>query len=109
MLGRTRREVEVDRFGAVTDLSRFGTAVLKGPNTIIKGPAGLWVNPTGNANLATAGTGDVLAGMIGAFLAQGLGPQSSAGIAVFLHGQGGERMPVNGTASDLLEALRAPE
>ncbi len=61
--------------------------VLKGAPTIIAGPDGnAFLNPTGNSGLATAGSGDVLVGMIGGFLAQGLTPVAASTLGVFLHG-----------------------
>ncbi|MEO0206859.1 MAG: NAD(P)H-hydrate dehydratase, partial [candidate division WOR-3 bacterium] len=64
-----------------------GIMVLKGAPTVIASPDGqIYINPTGNSGLATAGSGDVLVGMIGGLLAQGLTPLSSAVGGVFLHG-----------------------
>lgn len=61
--------------------------VLKGAPTVIAGPDGAaYVNPTGNSGLASAGSGDVLVGMIAGFLGQGLSPLNAAVTAVFLHG-----------------------
>jgi len=105
LLGMPRTDVEADRFAAIAQLDSFGTAVLKGPCTLI-GPEPVWVNPRGSERLATAGTGDVLAGMIGGFLAAGLSPEHASACGVWAHGIGGERMPEGGTASDLVAALR---
>jgi len=99
-----RTEVEAHRFAAMSRLTNFGVVVLKGPHTLI-GPDRLWVNPTGSARLATAGTGDVLAGMIGGLLATGTSPAQAAAIGVWDHGLAGQRMPAEGTASDLIKAL----
>lgn len=65
--------------------------VLKGKGTIIakKGEI-LYINPTGNAGLAQGGTGDVLAGLIGGLLAQGISPVQSAVIGAFVHGTAGD-------------------
>jgi NAD(P)H-hydrate repair Nnr-like enzyme with NAD(P)H-hydrate dehydratase domain len=61
--------------------------VLKGAGTVIAAPDGrAGINPTGSAALATAGTGDVLAGMLGALLAQGFEAWQSIVAAVWLHG-----------------------
>jgi NAD(P)H-hydrate repair Nnr-like enzyme with NAD(P)H-hydrate dehydratase domain len=61
--------------------------VLKGSGTVIAAPGQTpAMNPTGNARLATAGTGDVLAGMLGATLARGLSPFQAAIEAVYRHG-----------------------
>lgn len=90
LLGCASHDVQRDRIGAARQLStRFGcTVVLKGSGTIVAGPQhSPMINPTGNARLATAGTGDVLAGMIGANLAAGMPAFESACWAVYLHGQ----------------------
>ncbi len=65
--------------------------VLKGSPTIVVDTDGrLYLNPTGNDGMATGGTGDVLSGMIGSFLAQGLSPLDSAVAAVYIHGLAGD-------------------
>lgn len=64
-----------------------GVMVLKGAPTVIASPDGkIYVNPTGNSGLATAGSGDVLVGIISGFLAQGMDNFSSAVTGVFVHG-----------------------
>lgn len=64
-----------------------GILVLKGAPTVIASPNGeVYINPTGNSGLATAGSGDVLVGMIGGFLAQQLSPLNASIIGVYLHG-----------------------
>ncbi len=68
------------------------TVLLKGSTTVVAAPGGesAYVNPTGTPWLATAGSGDVLSGLAGAFLAQGVGPAAAAGaVAAFLHGLAG--------------------
>lgn len=118
LLGATAREVQADRVGAARALARqtASIVVLKGAGTVIAHPAGRWwINPTGGPALATAGTGDVLAGMIGAFIAQGIEPIQAALAAVWLHGRaaddyGGDLGLVAGDlparAARLLIALR---
>jgi NAD(P)H-hydrate epimerase len=65
--------------------------VLKGAGTVIANPDGTaWVNDTGGPNLATAGTGDVLTGVIGGLLAQGCPPTRAAFAGVYLHGLAGQ-------------------
>jgi len=84
------------------------TVVLKGSGTIITAPSQLArINTTGNARLATAGTGDVLAGMIGARLAAGSDAFSSACESVFRHGQGADAWGFTATmtAKDLIQAI----
>jgi ADP-dependent NAD(P)H-hydrate dehydratase / NAD(P)H-hydrate epimerase len=87
--------------------------VLKGAPTIVAGADGdLWINPTGNAGLATGGSGDVLTGVIAALLAAGLDPLAAARLGVFLHGYAADRLlESRGEAglvpTDLIEALPA--
>jgi NAD(P)H-hydrate epimerase len=65
--------------------------VLKGAHSRITGPNGyVYINSTGNAGMATAGSGDVLSGMIGSFLAQGYEPIDAALLGNFLHGLAGD-------------------
>lgn len=67
--------------------------VLKGYRSTMASPAGaVWVNSSGGPNLATAGSGDVLTGVIAALLAQGLRPEAAVPCAVFLHGLAGDRL-----------------
>ncbi len=66
--------------------------VLKGARTVIAEPEGrAWINPTGNPGMATAGTGDVLTGMIAGLIAQGMKPLQAALLGVYLHGCCGDR------------------
>ena len=71
---------------------RFGSTVaLKGAPTIVAEAGGYAVlNPTGNSGMATGGSGDVLTGMIGGFLAQGVEPFASAAASVYMHGLAGD-------------------
>lgn len=90
LLGTTAAVVQADRFSAARQLAaQFAcVVVLKGSGSLIATPGQpIRVNPTGNALLATAGTGDVLAGMTGAYLASGLSAEEATCRAVFLHGQ----------------------
>ncbi len=99
LLACTTAAVQADRPARARKLAqRFSTiAVLKGSGTVIAEPAGTcWINPTGGPALATAGTGDVLAGMIGGLLAQGYPALEAVRGAVWLHGRaadlhGGDR------------------
>ena len=103
LLGCSRAEIDADRFGAARRLG--AGAVLKGPHTLIGGPLP-WVAPTGTAALATAGTGDVLAGMIGGLLARGLPSREACALACWLHGEAGRRAPANATAVEICAAVR---
>lgn len=113
LLGTTSQAVQADRLGAARSLAEKtgATVVLKGAGTLIAGPAGrLGVVDRGDPGLATAGTGDVLAGVIGGLLAQGLSPKDAARAGVLIHAIAGERAArAEGSsrvvASDLLEHL----
>lgn len=121
LLGNSVAEVQRDRLKAATALaSRWqAVVVLKGSGTVIAAPVTASarapepvVNPTGNAALATAGTGDVLAGMIGALLAQGMPPAAAAQAAVWIHGRAADLLVADGvgpaglTASELYVPAR---
>ena len=114
LLNKPVKELEADRIGAAKEAAeRFNAVtVFKGAPTIIAAPDGrAFVNPTGNAGLAVAGTGDVLSGCIVALLAQGVEPFFAASLAVYAGGLAAERMAeelggVNGmTALDLIDAM----
>ena len=84
------------------------TLVLKGHNTVVADNKGdLYINKTGNPGMSTAGCGDVLTGIIGAFLAQGLSAFQAAKYAVYLHGLAGdlaaqEKTEISLIASDII-------
>lgn len=64
------------------------TVLLKGAATVVASPSGaVWINPTGNAGLASGGAGDVLTGIIAAFLGQGMNPDCAALAGAYLHGR----------------------
>jgi NAD(P)H-hydrate epimerase len=97
LLGSSAGEVERDRYAAARELASItnATVLLKGPFTIIAHPTeGLFVNPTGAPTLATAGSGDVLAGLVAAF-ACALPPRAAAMAAAFVHGLTGEDWPTD--------------
>jgi hydroxyethylthiazole kinase-like uncharacterized protein yjeF len=85
--------------------------VLKGARTVIAAPDGrIFINPTGNAGMASGGMGDVLAGILAGLLAQGFGVEDALKLGVFLHGFAGDRVAVikgrmGLIASDVIEAL----
>jgi len=115
MLGATVAEVQADRVEAVRAFcSRHAVhLVLKGAGSCIGAPDGrVFVNPTGNPGMATGGTGDVLTGMLGAFLARGLAPLAALQAGVYLHGLAGDlaraRWGEDGLiAGDLIDAIPA--
>lgn len=96
----TTREIQADRLSAALrfteSVNRGGdriTLVLKGAATLVCDPGGTWaVNTTGNPGMAAGGMGDVLAGLLGALLAQGLPPAQAARFGVYLHGLAGDRL-----------------
>lgn len=93
LCGLSVAQVQSDRIGLARAMARDWnvTLVLKGAATLVATAKGrLWVNPTGNPGLATAGTGDVLAGVIGAMLAQGLTAEYAAAAGVYFHGKAGD-------------------
>ena len=98
-----------DRIAAARNAaaSLGATVLLKGPTTVIADPEGsTLVTTTGDQRLASAGTGDVLAGIIGALLAQGATPVHAAAMGAWIHGRAAERAPRHGmVASDLLTVL----
>ena len=100
-----------DRVGAACKLAAWinGVVLLKGDRTIVATPAGeVWVNSTGSSALATAGSGDVLAGLLGSLLAGGLAPERAAIAAAYVHGLAGRRAAIDGpvTSPHVAEALR---
>lgn len=116
--GEMRRLLGVDALGddraalAEESAQRWGqVVVLKGASTVVAGPAGRSaINDLANPALATAGTGDVLAGAIGGLLAQGLEPYNAAVLGVYLHSAAGRLVrddlgDMGALASDLLPRL----
>lgn len=96
LLGVSSSHVQSDRLGAAQSLAeQFSCVVtLKGSGTVIAAPGMVpCINPTGNGRLASAGTGDVLAGMIGAHLAQGQPAFKASCLSVFHHGAIADRWP----------------
>jgi hydroxyethylthiazole kinase-like uncharacterized protein yjeF len=107
--------IQRDRLAAARALTaRFASViVLKGTGTVVAAPDGrVAVNPTGNAALATGGTGDVLGGIIGALLAQRLPPYEAALAGVYLHGLAADTLSAQGhgpaglTAGELAPMVR---
>ncbi len=106
------QEVEADRPEAARVLARrFGAVVvLKGSRTLVTDGRQVAVNTTGNPGMASGGTGDVLAGILGALAARGIAPFEAACAAVYLHGLAGDIGASHKTtdclqAGDLVEAL----
>lgn len=103
--------VGADRLAAARRAAASAGAVvlLKGNATVVAAPDGsAFVNPTGTPWLATAGSGDVLSGLIGSLLASGLPASSAAAVGAYVHGVAGQRAAADGPASarDVLDQLR---
>lgn len=109
-------DVQADRVAAAVHLARWLDAqvVLKGVGSIVARPDGTFdINASGNPALSTAGSGDVLAGILGALLAQGVDAAQAMRIAVCLHGAAADMLvarsvgPLGVTASEVIDAARA--
>jgi len=106
---------DCERIAAARDLAArlHAVVVLKGKYSIISAPSGdTLINPTGNAGLAKGGSGDVLAGIIAALLAQGYPPFTAAAMGTYLHGLAADIALTHShltslTASDLIAAIPA--
>jgi NAD(P)H-hydrate epimerase len=114
LTGLSTRDLESNRLGAARALASTAGAValLKGSRTIVATPDGIArINTTGGPVLATAGSGDVLTGVIGALLARGLDPVDSASSGAYLHGLAGilagAELGEGTVAGDLISRLPA--
>lgn len=113
LCSRTTGDIQADRTGAALEFaSRYGCVViLKGKNTVIaSGDGRCYINPTGNPGLATGGTGDVLAGLAGGLMAQGLAGFDAAALAAYVHGRAADLVAEKRTsrgmlARDVVEAI----
>jgi ADP-dependent NAD(P)H-hydrate dehydratase / NAD(P)H-hydrate epimerase len=93
LVGMSANEVQSSRLEIAQNfaLAHHVYVVLKGHRTLIATPDGkIFINPTGNPGMATGGTGDVLTGMIAAWLAQLLDAEAACKLAVYLHGMAGD-------------------
>src|SRR5947199_202151 len=115
LLGADTARVQADRLGAARAFAcaERVVVVLKGARTIVAAPDGAGaICPAGNPGMASGGTGDVLAGVIGGLMAQGLAPYAAASLGVFAHGASGDAVAarqgeVGLLAGDLLAELPA--
>jgi hydroxyethylthiazole kinase-like uncharacterized protein yjeF len=106
--------IQADRVAAVKTIEqRFGcSVVLKGAGSLCATRDGkLFVNNTGNPGMSSAGMGDVLTGMIAAFIAQGMTADDALLLAVHLHGAAGDALAEKGigigmTATEVAESAR---
>ena len=116
LLQCSTNEVQADRVAAALRLAAWlrAVVVLKGAGSIVARPDGTFdVNASGNPALSTAGSGDVLAGILGALLAQGIDAPEAMRIGVCLHGAAADLLvarnvgPLGVTASEVIDAARA--
>ena len=115
LLGMSSEKIQADRFGSVLEaVEKYDrTVLLKGAYSVIGEPdANVLVNASGNPGMATAGMGDVLAGVVAGLLAQGLPTLQASAIGAHLHGLAGdicaaEIGPVGFLASDVAAAIPA--
>jgi hydroxyethylthiazole kinase-like uncharacterized protein yjeF len=113
LVGCTVEDLQANRIDIAVDFAKRHHlyVVLKGYRTLVVTPdEKVFVNPTGCPGMATGGTGDVLAGMLGAWLAQLLDAEAACKLAVYLHGSAGELADadngeVSMTAGDLVEHI----
>ena len=110
LLGCSNADIQQDRIGNALKLAQEFkvTAILKGAGSICAQADGQWfINTSGNPGLSTAGTGDVLAGIIGGLIAQGLSPSHAAKLGVYVHGAAADALvqqgigPIGLTASEV--------
>ncbi|MCP4689837.1 MAG: NAD(P)H-hydrate dehydratase [Desulfobacterales bacterium] len=113
LMDATTGEVQKDRVTCARDFARefHVHLVLKGARTVIAHPDGtVYINPTGNPGMASGGMGDVLTGLIGGFIVQGLPPDAAARVGVYLHGAAADALaertgPYGFLASDVMNAV----
>ncbi|MDI1298065.1 NAD(P)H-hydrate dehydratase [Methylotenera sp.] len=99
LIGRTSEEIQQSRADSALKLAQdlHVTCVLKGASTLVAHVDGRYfINTTGNVGLASGGTGDVLSGIIGSFLAQGLSGLDAANLGVFIHGAAADALVAKG-------------
>ncbi|MCA9407323.1 MAG: NAD(P)H-hydrate dehydratase [Candidatus Omnitrophica bacterium] len=113
LLNIDKKRIEADRKKYAQEFAQKYQCflILKGHQTVVASPQGkIYVNKTGNPGMATGGTGDVLTGIIAAFIAQGVDGFAAAKFGVYLHGYAGDLAARNKTrvamiASDIIESL----
>ncbi len=115
LIGRSAREIENERISACKEFAKKfakATLLLKGPKTLIYDQKKFYIISSGNKALSKAGTGDVLSGIIGSYLAQGLSLEKATCLGAYIHGSLADRWIQDGNnfqsllASDLVERLK---
>ena len=113
LIGKRAQYIEAHRKEVALNFASHHNCilVLKGHRTVIADPQGrAVVNTTGNVGMATAGSGDVLTGMIAAFLAQGITPFEAARLGVYYHGKAGDlavkkKSKLSLIATDIIDSI----
>ena len=113
LTGKDKKVVQKERLKIASDFSKKHRVVLllKGHRTIVASPEGeIYINPTGNPGMASAGMGDALTGMIAAFIAQKIPPTIATCAAAYIHGLSGDiaaakKSEIALIASDLIESI----
>ncbi|MBI6529596.1 NAD(P)H-hydrate dehydratase [Proteus vulgaris] len=115
LLNCTLSDIQNNREQAAKEMAKLYHcwAIIKGQNTVITSPTGeIIINKTGNSGLSTAGSGDVLTGIMGSFLAQGMVMSDAVKSAVWIHGIAADILvkkgigPIGLTASELIDTVR---
>ena len=115
LTGKSAADIKNDLVASAREISRLtgATCVLKDARTVTALPdGGIFFNNTGNSGMATAGSGDVLAGILGSLIVQGTDPGYAAAAAVVLHGAAGDEAAAEQgrrfmTAGDIVTGIRA--
>jgi NAD(P)H-hydrate epimerase len=105
LLGTETTSVQADRLGVARAFAQRENVVvvLKGARTVVASPdGGAAICPTGNPGMGSGGTGDVLAGILGGLVAQGLAPYDAAALGVFAHGAAGDAVAIRQGETGLL-------
>lgn len=113
LTGKTALSVQLERYNTAKKFAaeHMVYTVLKGAGTLIAAPDGeMRINVTGNSGMAKGGSGDVLAGVIGALLAQGMEPEEACSAGAYIHGRAGDKCALKFSKTsmlptDLIEAL----
>lgn len=112
LCGKSVDEIKENREKIAVDFAKECgiVLVLKGKNTVVTNGCEIFVNPTGNAGMATGGSGDVLSGVIGSLLGQGMKTYDGAVLGTYLHGRAGDLAKADKgemglIASDIVENL----
>jgi NAD(P)H-hydrate epimerase len=115
LIGKETATINQDRIGVARAFATEHRCylALKGARTVLATPDGkVFINPTGNPGMASGGMGDVLAGILAAFLGQRLSPEDAMKLGVYLHGFAADRVAaqrgeIGMIASDIIEGLPA--